>query len=360
MIALNSPLKPDLKKLLPYLEQINKRGWFTNFGPLHHELTEKLELYLGVRNLLLVSNGTVALQLAGRALNVERILTTPFSFVATSSCFQWQKDTIHFSDIDRQTYNLCPEAAKFAIEQTPDLEAIVATHVYGNPCDVKSFEVLGQEKKVKVIYDAAHSFGVELNGKSVLNYGDASALSFHATKVFNTVEGGAVIFKNKQDFEKAKNMINFGINPNKGIVETGINGKLNEYQAAVGLVNLERINSVIEHRVELFEHYIKGLKDVVELPRWHHEANFNGAYMPIKLANTQSAKLLIGKLAENNIQSRAYFSPALDSVFSGCKSYGTKNSHNVVDGILCLPLHVDMTKGDVFKVIDNIKNSGIV
>jgi dTDP-4-amino-4,6-dideoxygalactose transaminase len=360
MIALNSPLKPDLKKLQFYLEKINQNGWFTNFGPLHDELTEKLQDYLGVKNLLLVSNGTIALQLAGRALSVDNIVTTPFSFVATTSAFQWQKDTLSFADIDRQSYNLCPNAVSRALDQDPSLDAIVATHVYGNPCDVEGFESLSRERNVKVIYDACHTFGVKVGEQSVLNYGDASTLSFHATKVFHTVEGGAVVFKDKQHFEKAKHMINFGINPGKGIVETGMNGKLNEYQAAVGLVNLERMDAVLQHRSELYSQYITGLKDVVELPQWHTKANYNGAYMPIKLKNSLQAAKLISKLAESNIQSRAYFSPALDTVFTECKNYGTPNTDAVTDGILCLPLHVDMTAKEVNKVVSAIRESGVL
>jgi dTDP-4-amino-4,6-dideoxygalactose transaminase len=359
MIALNSPLKPDLKKLQLYLEKINQKGWFTNFGPLHDELTEKLQDYLGVKNLLLVSNGTVALQLAGRALGVDNIVTTPFSFVATTSAFKWQKDTLSFADIDRQSYNLCPNAVGRALAKDPALDAIVATHVYGNPCDVEGFELLSKEKNVKVIYDAAHTFGVKVGNQSVLNFGDASTLSFHATKVFHSVEGGAVIFKDQQHFEKAKHMINFGIAPGKGIEETGINGKLNEYQAAVGLVNLERMDAVLQHRSELFSQYISGLKDVVELPTWHSQANFNGAYMPIKLKNRQQATKLIHKLAESNIQSRAYFSPALDKVFTECKNHGTPNTDAVTEGILCLPLHVDMTARDVDKVLIEIRASDV-
>ncbi|MFT6908524.1 MAG: dTDP-4-amino-4,6-dideoxygalactose transaminase [Oleiphilaceae bacterium] len=360
MIALNSPLKPDLKKLHAYLEKINQNGWFTNFGPLHDELTDKLQDYLGVKNLLLVSNGTIALQLAGRALGVDNIVTTPFSFVATTSAFQWQKDTLSFADIDRQSYNLCPNAVSRALEQDPSLDAIVATHVYGNPCDVENFESLSKERNVKVIYDACHTFGVKVGDQSVLNYGDASTLSFHATKVFHTVEGGAVVFKDKQDFEIAKHMINFGINPGKGIVETGINGKLNEYQAAVGLVNLERMDTVLQHRAELFSQYVTSLKDVVELPVWHTKANYNGSYMPIKLKNSQQAERLISKLADSNIQSRAYFSPALNTVFTECKDYGAPNTAAVTDGILCLPLHVDMTTQNIDKVVGKIKDSGMV
>ena len=354
MIALNSPLKPDLKKLQVYLEKINESGWFTNFGPLHNELTERLEDYLGVKNLLLMSNGTAALQVAGRALGSQSIISTPFSFVATASAFLWQKDNLAFADIDRQSYNLCPTAVKKALKQDSEIDTILATHVYGNPCDVEAFEQIGKQQNKKVIYDASHAFGIKIGEQSVLNYGDASTLSFHATKVFHTVEGGAIIFKQKSDYEKAKNIINFGIQAGKGIVETGINAKLNEYQAAVGLVNLDGINDVLEHRSILFEAYLEGLKDVVEMPSWHTQANYNGAYMPIKLENDNQLKQVKKTLAENAIQSRHYFAPSLETVFTDCKGYGTPNSLKVADGILCLPLHANMTIQNVADVVSNV------
>lgn len=360
MIALNSPLKPDLKKLHVYLEKINDNGWFTNFGPFHNELTDQLEDYLGVKNLLLVSNGTVALQLAGRALGTDTIITTPFSFVATVCAYQWQKDTLSFTDIDRQSYNLCPDAVNQALDADPSLDSIVATHVYGNPCDVEGFDTLSQQRNVKVIYDAAHTFGVKVGNQSVLNFGDASTLSFHATKVFHTVEGGAVVFKDKQHFEKAKHMINFGILPGEGILETGINGKLNEYQSAVGLVNLQQMDTVLQHRADLYGQYVTALKDTVELPVWHSKANYNGAYMPIKLNSREQAASLSSTLAEHKIQSRPYFSPCLNTVFTECKDYGTPNSAAVTDGILCLPLHANMTSKDVETVVTKIKGSGVV
>lgn len=360
MISLNSPIKPDLKKLQVYLEKINDNGWFTNFGPFHDELTAKLEDYLGVENLLLVSNGTVALQLAGRALGVDNIVTTPFSFVATVCAYDWQKDTLCFADIDRKSYNLCPKAVSQVLSKNASLDAVVATHVYGNPCDVESFNTISEERKVKIIYDASHTFGVKIGNKSVLQYGDASTLSFHATKVFHTVEGGAVVFKDKQHMEKAKHMINFGILPGQGIQETGINGKLNEYQAAVGLVNLESIGSILQHRADLYGQYVDGLKSSLELPVWHKDANFNGAYMPVKLENKVVAAQLSGYLAEHKIQSRPYFSPSLNTVFTHCKDYGSKHSAEVEDGILCLPLHAHMTAKDVDTVMDRIKGSGIV
>ena len=356
MIALNSPLKPNLKKLQKYLEQINEKGWFTNFGSLHDELTARLEEYLGVQNLLLVSNGTLALQVAGKALGSQSLLSTPFSFVATISAFEWQKYEIAFADIVRDSYNLSPGAVKNAFEKGCMADTILATHVYGNPCDVESFEHISVQRNCKIIYDAAHAFGVKLGNKSALNYGDASVLSFHATKVFHTVEGGAIVFKKPEVFQKAKNMINFGIKPGHGVVSSGINAKFNEYQAAVGLVNLDEMDKVLEHRSKLFNLYRNELKDVVELPVWHSESNMNGAYMPIRLKDTNQLNKVKAALGEKNIESRHYFKPSLDTIYTDCHNYGSANSAEVSKSVLCLPMHVHMQVEDVNMVIQNLKN----
>jgi dTDP-4-amino-4,6-dideoxygalactose transaminase len=357
-INLNQPVKPDIKKLAKYLEQVNESGWYTNFGPLHQQLTERLETYLGVKNLLLVSNGTLALQVAYRVLDVTNALTTPFSFVATASSLLWQGIETSFSDIDKSSYNLCSKKAAEAITLNPDINAIVATHVYGNPCDVKAFDNLSAQKNVKIIYDAAHAFGVKVDGKSVLNFGDASTLSFHATKVFHTVEGGAIVFKHKADFERAKRLINFGIDTTSGhIAEAGINAKLNEYQCAVGLTLLVDIEEVIAHRAQLFNAYREGLYKIVEMPVWHEMANFNGAYMPVNLHDEIKVKRVMQELNDSNIQCRRYFSPSLDEVFTEQDNYGTINSHELSFGILCLPLHFYMTSADVQYVVEIIKKA---
>lgn len=357
MISLNSPLKPNLQKLQKYLEITNENGLYTNFGPLQDELTDKLEDYLGVKNLLLVNNGTSALQVAGKTLGTESILSTPFSFVATVSGFKWQKDQVAFCDIDRSTYNLCPDAVRNAYKKGCKADTIVATHVYGNPCDVNSFDEVAKDRNVKIIYDAAHAFGIKVGNESVLNYGDASTLSFHATKVFHTIEGGAIVFKDSVNFDKAKEIINFGIHPGQGVVNVGLNAKLNEYQAAVGLVNLEEMDNVLEHRRNLFHTYCEGLKGVVEIPTWHPEANFNGAYMPIKLENSNQLKTINQVLNDKNIQNRHYFSPSLDKVFVDSFNYGTPNSHHVSEGVLCLPMHVNLKEAEVHKIIYTIKSA---
>ncbi|AQP99429.1 MULTISPECIES: DegT/DnrJ/EryC1/StrS family aminotransferase [Pseudoalteromonas] len=355
MIALNNPVKPNLKKLQKLLEKINASSWFTNFGPMHKELTERLEDYLCVQNLLLTNNGTSALQVAGRALNSKSIISTPFSFIATASAFKWQKDELAFADIDSQSLNICPQAIKAAYEDGCKADTLVATHVYGNPCDVNTLKVLAEKNNFKIIYDAAHAFGVKVNEQSVLNYGDASTLSFHATKVFHTVEGGAIIFKDRANYEKAERLINFGICHDEGETHIGINAKMNEYQAAVGLINLEEIDNVLNHRTELFYAYRQGLKDVVTLPLWHPESNANGAYMPILLKNKKQLKGVTQALDEKNIQSRHYFSPSLDTIFVNDHNYGTSNSLKASESILCLPLHAHLKLQDIAVVIENVK-----
>ena len=354
-INLNQPIKPDLKKLTKYLEQVNESGWYTNFGPLHLQLTEKLEKYLGVKNLLLVSNGTLGLQVAYKTLDVTNALTTPFSFVATASSLIWQNIETSFSDVDKNSYNLCPKKAEEAVVLNPDINTIVATHVYGNSCDVEAFAELSEHSNLKIIYDAAHAFGVNIGDKSVLNFGDASILSFHATKVFHTVEGGAIVFKHKADFERAKCLINFGLDSTGNITEAGINAKLNEYQCAVGLTILDDIDEILAHRVQLFKAYRDGLEGIVDVPTWHQQSNTNGAYMPIKLVNTEQRDLVEQTLKENNIHCRQYFSPSLDVFFNKQKVFSNKNSNKVTQSILCLPLHFYMSVKDVKSVVELVK-----
>jgi dTDP-4-amino-4,6-dideoxygalactose transaminase len=356
-IKLNQPIKPNLEVLTKYLSQVNDSGWYTNFGPLHQLLTKRLEEYLGVENLLLVSNGTLALQVAYKTLNVQHALTTPFSFVATTSSLLWQNIQVSYSDIERSSYNLSAVEASNALKADSSIDTIVATHVYGNPCDVNAFYQLSQKNDVKVIYDAAHAFGVRVKDKSVLNYGDASTLSFHATKVFHTIEGGAVIFKKKSDYERAKRLINFGIDHNGEICEAGINAKLNEYQCAVGLTILDQIEEIINHRANLFSEYRLGLADVIETPEWHENTNFNGAYMPINLGSERLASEIELLLSESGVQCRRYFKPSLDTVFKNIKNYNVKNSNLIANGILCLPLHYYMTQKDVGFIINSIKDA---
>lgn len=354
-IKLNQPLKPNLNKLTQYLSQVNDSGWYTNFGPLHQQLTKRLEAYLGVKNLLLVSNGTLAIQVACKVLNINSAITTPFSFVATTSSLLWQGIEVAFSDIDPKSYNLCPKKLDEALQKDNHYDGVVATHVYGNPCDVNGIADVAKKYDKKVVYDAAHAFGVNVKGESILNFGDASTLSFHATKVFHTVEGGAIVFKHKADYEKAKQIINFGQQPDGLLGEPGINAKLNEYQCAVGLTLLDNIEDVIQHRASLFSIYREELKDVVKLPEWHVQASLNGAYMPIYIADEYKQRKIVEALTKSNIESRRYFTPSLDVAYSKQYSFGCQRSHKLAGGVICLPLHAYMTFDNVEKVSKIIK-----
>ena len=244
-ILLNKPVAPCLKTLTNYLAQVNESGWYTNFGPLHQKLTIRLEEYLGVENLLLVSNGTLALHIAYKTLNVKKAICTPFSFVATAGSLSWEKIPFSFVDVNSNSLNLCPRLVEEKLKNDKDIDTLIATHVYGNPCDVDAFAVLQKKYKVKVIYDGAHAFNINCGKKSILSFGDASTLSFHATKVFHTIEGGAIIFEDKNNFDMAKKIINFGIGANGSSVGMGTNAKLNEYQCAVGLTLLENMNEIL-------------------------------------------------------------------------------------------------------------------
>ncbi|WP_010605761.1 DegT/DnrJ/EryC1/StrS aminotransferase family protein [Pseudoalteromonas maricaloris] len=353
-IALNSPVAPNIAQLTKYLEQVNESGHYTNFGPLHHELTRRLEEYLGVKNLLLISNGTLALQVAYKVLGITSAITTPFSFVATTSSLLWQGVECQFCDIDRSTYNLSPAKVKERLFNNSNVNGIVATHVYGNPCDVEEFANLASKYDVKVVYDAAHAFGIKVGEQSILNFGDASILSFHATKVFHTVEGGAIVFKRTEDYEKAKQLINFAI-CNGEITDVGINAKLNEYQCAVGLTILDDIDNIVTHRAELFSLYQDNLTGLVGFPQWHSLANTNGAYLPICLNSEDELASVAAELSKNGIQYRPYFKPSLDSVFPQVEHGNLEVSRDISSRVLCLPLHFKLTRVDVLKVTSTVK-----
>lgn len=356
-ITLNTPVKPDLQKLTSYLEQVHDNEWYTNFGPLHQQLTARLEAYLGVKNLLLVSNGTLAIQVACKVLNVKRALTTPFSFVATTSSLLWQGIETAFCDVESNSFNLSAKSLGQAFKSDSEYDAIVATHVYGNPCDVTALKEVANDYGAKLIYDAAHAFGVKLGGESILNFGDASTLSFHATKVFHTVEGGAIVFNDKANFEKAKQLINFGIRQDGSLGEPGINAKLNEYQCAVGLSILDQMDEIIEHRAALFSCYRDSLKGVVELPKWLDKSTFNGAYMPVVITNKDILEKVILALDTHGVQYRRYFSPSLDKVYKNTVSFGCPISNRVAGNVICLPLHYYLTFEDVSIIVKLIKDN---
>lgn len=357
MIPVNKPYLPPFEKYTKYLERVYDKSWLTNNGPLVQELKIRLEEYLGVKNLLLVANGTLAMQLAYKVFNLKgNAVTTPFTFIATSSSLAWEGITPKFADIDIQSYNLCPEQARQAIDV--NTTAIVPVHVYGNPCAVEAFEAIGKEHNVKVIYDAAHAFGVKLNGNSVLNYGDASTLSFHATKVFHTTEGGAVIFKNSEDYERALLMTNFGIDTKTmNIVDCGINTKMSEVHAAMGLAVLDNIEDITRHRVTLFEMYSYELRDLAIMPLFDGNVTKNGSYFPITFSSANQCTEVLNSLMLRGIIARRYFSPSLNTLekYRAPCSITCPISESMASSTLCLPLYFDLSLEDALVVISVIK-----
>ncbi|TDT43462.1 dTDP-4-amino-4,6-dideoxygalactose transaminase [Halospina denitrificans] len=353
MIQVTKPFIPDRKTLDKYLDGICERAWLTNNGPLVQELTQRLEDYLGVQNLLLVANGTLALQVAYKALGVEdEAVTTPFTFAATPGSMKWQGITPHFADIDPNTLNLDPSQAEKAI--TERTQALVPVHVYGNACDHDSFQDIASRYNLPLIYDASHAFGVQYKGESLLSCGDAATLSFHATKLFHTVEGGGIVFKNRDDLERARSMINFGQSPEtpNDIASVGINAKMSELHAAMGLATLDSIDQIITQRAALIQEYHHCLKGHVEFPQ--RRGSENGAYMPILLASEEQASAVDSSLQQAGIRPRHYFSPALHETTTYGNDDACPVASDIADRILCLPLYPELTTHQVKWVCEHV------
>lgn len=337
MIPVTKPYLPERAKLDAYIDRIYDSCWLTNNGQLVQELTERLKEYLGVEHLLLVTNGTLALQIAYRALGIiGTALTTPFTFVATSSTLLWEGITPKFVDIDPKTFCMDPALIEQAIND--DTTAIVPVHVFGNPCEVMQIDDIAKKHSLKVVYDASHAFGVRYKGESVLNYGDAATLSFHATKLFHTIEGGAIIFKEKEALERAKLLINFGITGPDKIESLGINAKMNEFQAAMGLAVLDDIDHILEKRYQIWHYYQENLKDHLQLQKWNSNGTNNYGYFPVLFKNEKELLLAQKRLNDNGINPRRYFYPSLDTINHIGESKPMNNSIDIASKILCLPV----------------------
>lgn len=345
---------PDRTKLNKYIDEIYNTSWITNNGPFVKELTSRLEEYLGVQNLLLVSNGTSALQIAYKTLGIKnQAITTPFSFVATTSSLVWEGIEPIFVDIDPDTF--CIDSSKIENDITPETTAIVPVHVFGNACEVEKIEAIAKEHNLKTVYDGAHAFGVKYKGESLLSYGNATTLSFHATKLFHTIEGGAIIFKNKEDYERAKLMINFGINGPDSITELGINAKMNEFQAAMGLCVLDEIETITAQRKHIWQTYQKELEGLVEFQAFSPHANNNYAYAPVLFKNETQLLKIQKALNDNGIFPRRYFYPSLDTLNYLQPQIPQTHSYYIVKLILCLPIYSGLTEKQQNRIIELIK-----
>jgi len=337
---------PDRARFDAYVDSIYESAWVTNNGPLVRELERRLEDYLGVRNLVLVANGTLALQIAYKLLDLQgEVITTPFTFIATASSIKWEGLDVVFADIDPVTLNLAPENIERAI--TDRTSAIVPVHVFGNPCDVEAIQEIANRHKLKVVYDAAHAFGVKYKDHSVLEWGDVSTLSFHATKLFHTIEGGALIIRDDALCAKARKMINFGITGRETIEELGINAKMNEYQAAMGLSMLDEMGSVIARRKKLVEIYDEVLASKLQGQRWVKGASRNFSYYPVLFDDEQVMLNVQRALNEKDVYPRRYFYPSLDDIgFLNNSGSARSVSGGVSRRALCLPLFSSLGADD--------------
>lgn len=347
MIPITKPFLPPLDEYNHYLEGIWKRQWLTNMGPLASDLEMKLKTHLKVKHLLFVTNGTVALQMAIKALDLKgEIITTPFSFVATTSSIVWEGCQPVFVDIDKDSLNIDPTKIEAAI--TKQTSAILATHVYGNPCDVLAIEKIAKKYNLKVIYDGAHAFGVEVNGKSIFEYGDISTCSLHATKLYHSGEGGLVITKNAELLKKLAYTRNFGFNGPEVFAELGINGKNSEFHAAMGLVNLNWIEKIHDKRRLLTETYNTKLKHFnASRPIWNKDATLNYAYYPLVFDSEELMHKCIQKLNSNEIFTRRYFFPSLASSLPYLEPQEFEINDSICERVICLPLYYDLTVEEV-------------
>jgi len=349
------PVLPPLAKYTQYIESVFDRNWLTNNGPLLQEFELRLADYLNVKNLMVVSNGTLALQVAYAALNVSgKVLTTPFSFAATASSLCWQNMEPHFVDINPKSLNIDIDAI---VDSNQPYSALLGVHVFGNPCEVNAIERYAKQHSLKVIYDAAHAFGSKFGDKSLLSYGDASTLSLHATKLFHCVEGGAIIFKEKESLEKAREMINFGFNRENIPVNVGINAKNSEMHAAMGLALLDSVDDIVTKRQSLVTHYQEQLNDVVDFQVWHENGINNGSYMPVLFSSETELLQVSNYLLTVGIQSRRYFYPSLSQVsIYGAQGY-TPIANDISKRVLCLPLYFDLALGDVKIICEHVKKA---
>jgi len=347
MIPITKPFLPPRDKYEAYLDGIWSRQWLTNMGPLSSDLELKIKEHLKINHLLFVTNGTVALQMAIKALNLKgEIITTPFSFIATTSSIVWEGCSPVFVDIDAQTLNI--DASKIEAAITENTTGILATHVYGNPCDVIAIEKIAQRHKLKVIYDGAHAFGVNVNGNSVFEYGDISTCSLHATKLYHSIEGGLIITKSAEILKKLAYMRNFGFHDAETFAELGINGKNSEFHAAMGLANLDYILSIHEKRQLLTERYNDKLRNLkITKPIWHNQSQNNYAYYPVIFESDNLMLKCIEYLNGNEIFTRRYFYPALSNTLPYLQKKNLQVTDDIAKRVLCLPLYYELTIEEV-------------
>jgi dTDP-4-amino-4,6-dideoxygalactose transaminase len=358
-IYVTQPYLPPLEEFIPYLEQIWENKQLTNNGPFHRQLEQELCEYLGVEHLALFTNGTIALVTALQALRITgEVITTPYSFVATSHSLLWNNIKPVFVDIDPNTCNLDPNRIEEAI--TPQTTAIMPVHCYGNPCDVERIQQIADTYGLKVIYDAAHAFAVEYKGESLLRHGDLSVLSFHATKVFSTFEGGAIVCPDAKTKQRIDYLKNFGFADEVTVVAPGINGKMSEINAAIGLLQLKYIDEALLRRKEIETRYREALADVpgISMLPIPPDVNGNSSYFPIFVGEDYplSRDALYQKMKAAGINGRRYFYPLISDMpmYRGLVSAGRENLRNarvIADQVICLPIYTGLSDFQVDSVV---------
>ena len=362
-ITVTSPLLPDLEELHGLLEKIWDSKWITNNGSFHKKLEAALAEYLKVPYVSLFTNGTLPLITALQALHVTgEVITTPYSFVATTHALWWNGIKPVFVDIEWETGCIDPSKIEAAI--TPRTTAIMPVHVYGKPCDTKAIKEIADKYGLKVIYDAAHAFGVEVDGESILNAGDMSTLSFHATKVYNTVEGGAMVMHDEATKKRIDYLKNFGFAGETEVVAPGINSKMDEIRAAYGLLNLRQVDAAIEARHKVAIRYREALKDVEGISFWNDlpGVRHNYSYFPIFVDAARYGMTrdeLYFKMKERGVLGRRYFYPLIStfSTYRGLESAAPSNlpvATKMADEVICLPMHHALSEADLERVIASI------
>lgn len=356
MINVTKTYLPNKEKYKKYIDEIYENGWITNNGPVVQKLEKRLAEYLGVKNIVLVSNGTIALEIAYRTLGLKGfVITTPFSFVATTSSLVTNQLLPIFADIDENTFNLYSKNIENLI--TPNTSAILPVHVFGNVCDVEEIEKIANNNNLKVIYDAAHAFDVKYKDQSILNYGDISTLSFHATKLFHSIEGGALVINDDELVEKARYLINFGIKNTEEIPYLGTNAKMNEFEAAMGLCVLDDIAEIKEKRKKISEIYKKELKNLVQFQEQNESATENYSYFPVVFKSEDELLKVQKALNDKQIFPRRYFYPSLDTLEYIEPKQECKISRDISKRILCLPIYSELEKEIQNKIIKTIKDN---
>lgn len=347
MILVTKPFLPPQQIYQSYLDGIWKRNWLTNMGPLASDLELRLKEFLKVDHLLFVSNGTVALQMAIKALELKgEIITTPFSFVATTSSIVWENCKPVFVDIDKDSLNI--DVGKIEASITENTSAILATHVYGNPCDVDAIEKIATKHNLKVIYDGAHAFGVEVHGKSIFEFGDISTCSLHATKLYHSIEGGLLFTKDPDLLKKLAYIRNFGFAGPENFAELGLNGKNSEFHAAMGLSNLKYIEDISKKRKILTDRYDEKLSTLKgRRPIWHVGSENNASYYPIIFESEELMLKCKEHLQLNEIGTRRYFYPSLSNSLPYLESQSFQVTDDISKRVLCLPLFYDLCVEEV-------------